>query len=138
MTTAPLTIATITETTSLTVHNLICEFQYIPYIAKKRVFYKQTARGVVSQASTPLYAHGMQFLDWKITLTTRTTAALFKTLYDLDDTFTFTGYWGDEYLIDFNEPMVVTPFAGRFELSGKFRVLCVTSEFTPTDSCPVE
>lgn len=131
-----LVVATITETTSTTVHNLICDFQYIPYIAKKRVAYLKTAKGIVRQESNPLYSHGEDKLEWKFTITSRTTVALFLSLYALDDTFTFTGYWGEEYLINFDDKPEVVPRAGYFELRGEFRVLCVTLAFAPTETCP--
>jgi len=124
--------ATLTETTSSTVHQLPYEFQYEPHKPIKRISYLQTAKGVVSQKSDPLYTYGNpeDVIKWKITLTTRDVAKQFHDLYNnIQDTFRFQGYWGEDLLVSLDKPMELKPVSGYFEISGEFQVICVTSNF---------
>jgi len=114
-----------------------CGFKYTPYIPKKRISSTITAKGSFTQKSIPLFNHGKGYVDWDISSTTAPIARIMYDLYNLDDTFTFTGAYGEEYLVEFSE-IQANPAGGPWAIKGKFRVLCVFSDFEPDFQCPVE
>jgi hypothetical protein len=129
-------LATLTSINDLQdINELPCEFTYTPYVAKKRICVQPTSKGSFVQRSKPLFNHGNQDFSWSIQLTTSTVAKMFYDMYVSGDLFVFTGFWGEEFLVEFIE-FEKTPQGGFFSLRGKFKVLCVTSEFDP-DCAPV-
>lgn len=119
--------------------DLGCGFSYNPYIPKKRITVKKTQKGSFTQKRLPLFLHGEEYIEWSITLTTSPIAKQLYELYNLEDNFNFKGAYGDEYLVEFSE-ITTKPKCGFWEISGKFRVLCLISDFCPDINCetPIE
>ena len=107
-------------------------FRYNPYIPTKRVTRTQTAGGVVTQYASPQVVHGDGTISWRCPGSNEAVKDQFLTWYNTDDLilYSFTGYWGEEYEIEFAEfdkPEV----QGRvFSLSGMFVVHEVIVEQT--------
>jgi len=107
-----------------------CFFKYKPYIPKKRKITKKTAKGSFTQTSTPLFVHGTEFIDFSYDLLDADTVRKITEIYNLDENLTFTGHYNDEYLVEFTEWMP-EPKSGYFKATGKFRILCEISGFSP-------
>jgi hypothetical protein len=75
--------------------------------------------------------HGNDFINWEIELTTKDIVELMHDFYVFTGKLDFEGAWGDSYLVEFSE-FKATPKFGYFALKGKFRVICVTSDFAPS------
>jgi hypothetical protein len=111
-------------------------FSYRPYVPRKRNSITPTANSVVTQAASPTQiVHGDNTISWNCD---SCKPSEFKDLYDLYNTatlvtYTFVGYWGDQYEVYFNEldpPQV----RGRlFNLSGQFQVICVLQDFQDSE-----
>jgi len=108
-----------------------CWFKYTPFVPAKRIKVTQTSTGSFSQKSVPLFLYGNDYLEWEIETITRDFAEQMHQLYVLNETLTFVGVWGDSYLVEFTE-FVPTPKSGLFNLKGKFRIICLISDFNPS------
>ena len=114
---------------------LDCGFSYEPYDPKKRISVQMTSNGSFSQHSLPLIIHGKEYINWAISRVTGPIALEMQTLYNIDDTFTFTGGYGEDYLVEFSE-LERDREGGVWGLKGKFRVLCVITDDTADFQCP--
>lgn len=120
-------LSTLAPTSTGVPVDLDCGFKYTPYIPKKRLSVKKTQKGTFTQELLPRFLHGEEFLEWSIDLTTAPIAKSLFDMYNLDDTFGFTGAYGEDYLIEFSE-YTATQKGGFWVVSGKFRILCVTAD----------
>lgn len=100
-------------------------FRYIPYIRKKRISKTPTAKAVIIQRADPETVDGEGSVEFSV-------EALYPTEYqDLLDKYNaggyvnFVGYWGETYLVYFEEFRVDGVQGGLFNVSGKFTVICV-------------
>lgn len=120
-----MTLATLDE------DELPCWFKYTPLIPKKRVFYKETARGIVSQRSTiPIIEQGQ--IPFVMTAPNEDAANIFCRQYFLQtEPIVFTGYYGDSYEVEISE-MTVKVEGGIHYIEGIFQVLCTISSFCPS------
>jgi hypothetical protein len=116
--------------------NLGCEFNYKPFVPKKRIKVKMTAKGSFTQKSDPLVVYGMDYIEWEIGILTCQRARALYDAYLADDTFTFEGWNNDQYLVEFSE-LEFERSGGYWVASGKFRVLCEETAFGCED-CPDE
>ena len=127
-------LSTITPTSGGSKITLDPSFDYKPFIPKKKANRVQTIRGSFTQRSFIRYVFNDDGIDWKMT-TTPSHAKVVMDAYDQEDPkFTFTGAFGESYLIDFAE-LTATPLGGIWELTGKFIVLCETKSFNPYHQC---
>ncbi len=115
-------------------------FDYKPFIPKKKSVRIQTIRGSYTQRSYARYLFNNDSISWKMT-TTPSHAKVITTAYNQEDPkFTFTGAYGENYLIDFDE-LEAEPLGGIWQLSGKFVVICdngldsSTPSFDPNHQC---
>lgn len=102
-------------------------FNYKLYIPEKRFKVKQTSKGTFTEISVPRILDGTQGIEWTYEIIEGPEATEIETAYKLEDTFIFTGAYGESYLISFDK-LDLNHYRGGFKSSGFFRVLCVISE----------
>lgn len=126
-------LATLTKLDDSEVFTFPCGvLNYSPHISKKRSITKQTAKGSFTQVSAPLFLEGTQTIDWSVRLAIQSVAFKLLDLYNLDGNLLFKGVWGEEYLVEFIEYKMESN-SGFFDLTGKFRIICV--EKAPKAAC---
>ncbi len=133
-------LSTITPASGGSKITLDPSFDYKPFIPKKKSVRIQTIRGSYTQRSYARYLFNNDSISWKMT-TTPSHAKVITTAYNQEDPkFTFTGAYGENYLIDFDE-LEAEPLGGIWQLSGKFVVICdngldsSTPSFDPNHQC---
>lgn len=109
-------------------------FNYKLYIPKKRLKPKLTSKGSFTEISSPIFLDGMGYVEWTMDITTGDKAREILAAYRVEDTWTFTGAYGESYLIYFDE-LDLNRYKTWWKASGKFRVLCTITEL---DICPPE
>lgn len=112
--------------------DLPCKFKYTPLIPKKRVHFTETQAGLIKQAATnPVQGFGD--IPFTLDAVTPDEAATLCKYYDAGN-YTFTGYWGEEYIVDLYE-MDVTVRGGYHFIKGKFKVLCTITGYCNPEIC---
>ena len=112
-------------------HDLGCFFSYQPYIPRKRKKTKQTSKGSFTQYSEPLFLHGLEYIEFSYEGISVEKVNELTELYELNELFTFMGAYNEEYTVDFCEWMPKAK-RGFFTATGKFRIVCVETGFSPT------
>lgn len=96
-------LSTITPASGGTKITLDPSFDYKPFIPKKKASRVQTIRGSYTQRSFNRYLFNNEGISWKMT-TTPSHAKVITNAYNQEDPkFTFTGAYGENYLVDFDE-----------------------------------
>ena len=112
---------------------LSCWFRYKPIVQKKRIIHKQTVKGSFTQKTYPLFNPGNDFIEWEIELHPDAVfVADLKERYDSDELFEFNGIWGEQYIVEFSEFDIPEIIGGKFKIEGKFRIICVLTDFMPS------
>lgn len=111
--------------------DLPCWFQYKPLVPEKRVFYKKTAGGIVSQRSSPsIISQGE--IPFTMTAPPSEIAEEFcKHWYDTLTAIPFTGYYGESYEVEISQ-MTIEVKGGVHYIQGVFQVLCTIIPFCPS------
>ena len=128
-------MATLTNNTTDEVIQLGCEFIYDPYVPQKRFNVVQTAKASFTEIEDPIFNTGNEYIDFSYDLLQGELVKQLQAAYDSDALFNFEGLYGDEYLIQFTEFIPKAFPVQLFEISGKFRVLCIISPFDPCFGC---
>lgn len=126
--------STLTPTSGGATITLNACFSYKLYVPKKRIRVKQTSKGTFTEYSVPRILDGTEGIEWTYEPILGSEAQVIEAAYKLEDTFTFTGAYGDSYLVSFDR-FEMNHFRGYFKSNGFFRVLCVISE---PEYCPNE
>lgn len=110
-----------------------CQFKYIPLIPEKRKVTKITATGTVTQSfNTPIIGTGD--IPFELTSTPDDAIILNTLYYSTAATMVFSGYYGDVYegyISKLDQPME----GGWVKSKGIFKVVCTTTQYTPTRNC---
>lgn len=110
-----------------------CQFKYKPLIPKKRIFYKETAGGLVAQrSSVPIIQVGQ--IPFTLNPADSTSFQRLCKLYSDDESVVFTGYWGEEYLVDIVE-LTPTVTGGYMSLEGILQVVCTVQPYCLNLNC---
>lgn len=114
---------------------LSCGFTYDPYVPVKRINVVQTAKGSFTEIEEPIFNTGAEYIEWKFDMAEGSEVKALRDRYNQEGHFRLTGCYGDEYLVEFSE-FVPKAFPEQlFSIKGKFRVLCIISEFDPCFGC---
>lgn len=108
---------------------LPCHFHYEPLIAEKRINYKKTAKGIVAQRSiTPIIEEGP--IPFSIVAVSNLTVKAICIAYNETAPITFTGYYGEDYLVDMISlsPSVA---GGIHTFEGVLQVVCTIVPYCP-------
>lgn len=109
---------------------LPCHFHYVPLVGEKRVSYKKTAAGIVSQRSDPLIIHQGEIPFSLVGFGDQPSQ-------DIWDAFNnplpleFTGYYGEEHTVEIKS-LSVEVRGGIYHISGIMQVLCTAVPFQPS------
>jgi len=112
--------------------NLPLAFSYSLYVPRKRMSTTVTAGAVILQEAESLIVHGDGTISWTLQICT---PAEFKVLYDQYNTaslteYQFTGYWDDDFQVQFVQLDSPTVRGRIFSVSGMFQVISVNTEYT--------
>lgn len=129
----PATLTSVDDETDIL--ELSCGFTYDPYVPVKRINVTQTAKASFTEIEEPIFNTGQEFIDFKFDLLEGPEVKELQERYNQNGYFTLTGCYGDEYLVEFSEFIPKAQPRQLFKVTGKFRVLCVKSQFDPCFGC---